>query len=105
MYTLAPGLSKNAFLRAQQFVFQHTGADEDKLRNEFRILGYSARFVFFIAFVVIFIGVLLLYLLGFCCYIYWVFVVGCCKSTFYYIQNSTLFVDLILYVFRFFVFL
>jgi hypothetical protein len=41
----APGLSKNAFLRAQQFVFQHTGADEDKLRSEFRILGYNARCV------------------------------------------------------------
>ena len=40
----AVGLSKNAFLRAQQFVFQHTGADEEKLRNEFRILGYSARY-------------------------------------------------------------
>jgi len=35
----APGLSKNGFIRAQQFVFQHTGADEEKLRNEFRILG------------------------------------------------------------------
>jgi hypothetical protein len=43
---VAPGLSKNAFLRAQQFVFQHTGADEDKLRNEFRILGYNASMVF-----------------------------------------------------------
>jgi hypothetical protein len=42
---LAPGLSKNAFLRAQQFVFQHTGGDEEKLRNEFRILGYSARYI------------------------------------------------------------
>lgn len=40
----APGLSKNAFLRAQQFVFQHTGADEQKLRDEFRILGYSPRY-------------------------------------------------------------
>jgi hypothetical protein len=36
-------------LRAQQFVFQHTGADEDKLRSEFRILGYNARWVSFIS--------------------------------------------------------
>jgi len=42
----APGLSKNGFLRAQQFVFQHTGADEEKLRAEFRILGYSAGMQF-----------------------------------------------------------
>jgi hypothetical protein len=26
-------------------VFQHTGGDEEKLRNEFRILGYSARYL------------------------------------------------------------
>jgi hypothetical protein len=44
-HVIAPGLSKNAFLRAQQFVFQHTGGDEEKLRNEFRILGYSARYI------------------------------------------------------------
>mmetsp|Transcript_6717 Transcript_6717/g.11290 ORF Transcript_6717/g.11290 Transcript_6717/m.11290 type:complete len:845 (-) Transcript_6717:102-2636(-) len=42
----APGLSKTGFLRAQQFVFQHTGADEEKLRNEFKILGYNANMEF-----------------------------------------------------------
>ena len=44
LFILAPGLSKNGFIRAQQFVFQHTGADEEKLRNEFRILGYNSRY-------------------------------------------------------------
>lgn len=39
----ATGLSKNAFIRAQQYVFQHTGADEEKLRNGFHKLGYDAK--------------------------------------------------------------
>lgn len=39
-------MSKNGFIRAQQFVFQHTGADEEKLRNEFRILGYNGSMKF-----------------------------------------------------------
>lgn len=38
---IAPGLSLTGFLNAQLFVFKQTGADESKLRNELRILGYN----------------------------------------------------------------
>lgn len=55
LFILAPGLSKNGFIRAQQFVFQHTGADEEKLRNEFRILGYNSRYIPSIPFLLFFL--------------------------------------------------
>jgi hypothetical protein len=37
------GLSKHAFLQAQQVLFQQTGADEGVLRAELRIFGYDDR--------------------------------------------------------------
>lgn len=41
----APGLTKRAFIQAQEYVFQHTGADQEKLRAGFRTLGYDAKYV------------------------------------------------------------
>jgi hypothetical protein len=38
------GLSKHAFLQAQQVLFQQTGADEGMLRAELRIFGYDDRY-------------------------------------------------------------
>ena len=38
----ATGLSLAGFLKSQLFVFRHTGCDEGKLRNEFKILGFNA---------------------------------------------------------------
>lgn len=38
----APGLSRTGFLKSQLFVFKHSGCDEGKLRNEFKILGFNA---------------------------------------------------------------
>lgn len=35
------GLTMLGFSKAQLFVFKQTGADEEKLRNEFRMLGYD----------------------------------------------------------------
>jgi Ca2+-binding EF-hand superfamily protein len=35
------GLTLAGFIRAQLFVFKHTGANEERLRNEFKLLGYD----------------------------------------------------------------
>jgi hypothetical protein len=42
-YNLGAGLSKHAFLQAQQVLFQQTGADEGVLRAELCIFGYDDR--------------------------------------------------------------
>jgi hypothetical protein len=39
-------MSKHDFLQVQELVFQHTGADVEKLRHEFRLLGYDDHMQF-----------------------------------------------------------
>jgi len=40
------GLSASGFTRAQLFVFKQTGADVDKLKQEFKLLGYDEQLKF-----------------------------------------------------------
>lgn len=41
MICVGAGLSKHAFLRAQEVLFQQAGGDEAQLRAELRLFGYN----------------------------------------------------------------